>query len=59
MEHKGLTYKILQSIERSEWVWCFQTPESKEVRGTAKTRAIAVLDVERAINQHLKSQTTK
>ncbi len=51
MTYKGMEYKIIQMIGSNGWTWSFQPDGSKPIHGTAKTRALAVLAAERAIDK--------
>jgi hypothetical protein len=56
MEHQGVEYKVVQTINPFGWKWSFERDGRIPKTGIAFSRAEAVSAAERAIGQSLRDQ---
>jgi len=56
MEHKGIEYTVVQTINRSSWKWSFDREGRPPRTGIAYNRVEAIRAAERAIQQALREQ---
>jgi len=59
MEHKGVQYEVVQTINPCCWKWIVFLDAVRMRTGIALTRADAVLDGELAIESALESRKTR
>ena len=56
MEHQGVEYSIVQTINPTGWKWSFERTGRAPKTGVAYSRAEAVSAVERAIGRSLRDR---
>ncbi|MBR0706279.1 MULTISPECIES: hypothetical protein [Bradyrhizobium] len=56
MEHQGIEYTVVQTINPPGWKWSFERDGRSPRTGIALNRAEAISAAQRAINQSLKDQ---
>jgi hypothetical protein len=54
VDHKGIEYSIVQTTNPTGWKWTVFLDATRMRTGTADSRANAVLDAERAIDNTVK-----
>jgi len=51
MEHRGIEYSVVQSVERGKWNWFAVIDATMTKSGQAKSKPAAVADAEHAIDR--------
>jgi hypothetical protein len=54
MDHKGVRYELLQTVDPSGWKWIAHISHTKQITGFSRSRDLAIHAAKRAIEGTLK-----